>query len=58
MKIEEIISNVRVYDLEESMVASGYPMRAEAELHELTPSDEKRATNLVEATKDGNQGHG
>lgn len=58
MKIEEIISNVRVYDLEESMVASGYPMRTEAKLHELTPSDEKRATNLVEATKDGNQGHG
>ena len=58
MKIEEIISNVRVYDLEESMVASGYPMRTEAELHELTPSDKKRATNLVEATKDGNQGHG
>lgn len=54
MKIEEIISNVRIYDLEESMVASGYPMRTEAKLHELTPSDEKRATNLVEATKNGN----
>lgn len=39
MKIEEIVSNVKIYDLEESIIASGYPMRTEVELHEITEKD-------------------
>ena len=39
MKNNKIVSNVRVYDLPESMVASGYPMRADTEQHPINDKD-------------------
>lgn len=52
-----MISNVKIYDLEESIIASGYPMRTKAEMREVEEKDFKRATNLVNATKTGNGAH-
>lgn len=52
-----IVSNVKVYDIPESMVASGYPMRVDNEQHSLTDKDMRRCENLVEATKNGNLAH-
>ena len=40
MKIE----NVKIYDLEESIKASGYPMRTKAELGAIDEKDLKHAT--------------
>lgn len=42
-----ILSNVKVYDLEESIIASGYPMRTELTEHTVDEHDIKRAENLV-----------
>lgn len=43
-----MISNVRVYGLDESVVASGYPMKTEiTEMAEPTDKDWKRAINLA-----------
>lgn len=53
MKVE----NVRVYDLEESLIASGFPMRTELVGREVDENDIKRAKNLVAATKTGNGAH-
>ena len=52
-----IISNLKVYDLEESLIASGYAMRTE--LDEITVTDKtiKRAKNLTKASN-GNGAHG
>ena len=52
-----IISNLKVYDLEESLLASGYAMRTE--LNEIVVTDKtlKRAKNLVKASN-GNGAHG
>ena len=53
MKIE----NLHVYDLEESLIASGYPMRTELpELH-ANEKDIKRGLNLTKASN-GNGAHG
>lgn len=52
-----MISNVKIYDLEESIIASGYPMRTKAKMREVEEKDFKRATNLVNATKTGNGAH-
>ena len=43
-----MISNVRVYGLDESVVASGYPMRTNiSEMEDPTDKDWKRAINLA-----------
>lgn len=53
----DIVSNVKIYDLDESIIASGYPMRTSLVDHEVTDKDIKRGHNLVEATKTGNGAH-
>ena len=57
MKNNAIVSNVKVYDLPESMVAAGYPMRIDTEQHPINDRDMARCQNLVEATKSGNMAH-
>ena len=54
MKVE----NVRIYDLEESLIAAGYPMRTVAEIGELAEKDLKRGHNLSKACDKGNGAHG
>jgi hypothetical protein len=53
MKIE----NIRVYDLEESMIASGYPMRTNLEDGRVDEKTIKRCMNLTKASN-GNGAHG
>ena len=53
MKIE----NIRVYDMEESLIASGYPMRAELPERHADEKDIKRGLNLTKASY-GNGAHG
>jgi hypothetical protein len=53
----DIVSNVKIYDLEESIIASGYPMRTNAEMRNVEEKDIKRGINLVNATKTGNTAH-
>ena len=53
----DIISNVKIYDLEESLIASGYPMRTNLTAAAVTEKDLTRAQNLVKATKTGNNAH-
>lgn len=53
----DIVSNVKIYDLEESIIASGYPMRTSAGMREVEDKDIKRGVNLVNATKTGNTAH-
>lgn len=54
MKVE----NVKIYDLEESIIASGYPMRTAAEMREPDEKDLKRAINLSKAATTENGAHG
>ena len=51
------ISNLYVYDLMESVIASGYPMRTDAQQKAATEKDIKRVLNLVKASN-GNGAHG
>lgn len=53
MKIE----NIKVYDLKESMIASGYPMRTELVEDEITDKVIRRCLNLTKASN-GNGAHG
>lgn len=53
MKLE----NIKVYDLEESLVASGYPMRTVLTRRESDEKDVKRGLNLTKASN-GNGAHG
>ena len=53
MKIE----NLKVYDLEESLIASGYRMRTDTEPKELEEKDIRRACSLTRASN-GNGAHG
>lgn len=53
MKLEKI----KIYDLEESLVASGYPMRTELIPREPDEKDIKRGLNLTKASN-GNGAHG
>lgn len=53
MKIE----NLKVYDLEESLIASGYPMRTELPTRHADEKDIKRGLNLAKASN-GNGAHG
>lgn len=52
-----IISNLKVYDLEESLIASGYAMRTELDEIAVTDKTIKRAKNLTKASN-GNGAHG
>ena len=52
------ITNVKVYDLDESVIASGYPMRTVAEMREVEEKDIKRAINLSKAATAENGAHG
>ena len=55
MKVE----NVRIYDLEESLIASGYPMRTMAtQERDLDEKDIKRGHSLSKACDTGNGAHG
>ena len=54
MKVE----NVRIYDLEESLIAAGYPMRTVAEIGELNEKDLLRGSALSRACDRGNGAHG
>ena len=49
--------NIKVYDLEESMIASGYPMRTELVTKHAGDNDLKRCLNLTKASN-GNGAHG
>lgn len=49
--------NVKVYDLEESLIASGYPMRTELIETHAGDKDIKRCMNLTKASN-GNGAHG
>ena len=51
------IDNIKVYDLEESLIASGYPMRTELTPRELDEKDIKRGLKLTKASN-GNGAHG
>lgn len=53
MKLE----NIKVYDLEESLVASGYPMRTVLTSREPDEKDIKRGLSLTKASN-GNGAHG
>ena len=53
MKLE----NINVYDFEESLIASGYPMRTEAEFYNPGTKELNRGLNLVKASY-GNGAHG
>ena len=54
----DIVSNVKIYDLEESLLASGYPMRTNTDPREITEKDLKRGHNLSAACDHGNGAHG
>lgn len=51
------ISNLKVYDMEECISASGYPMRTKAEILPLNEKDILRVKNLTKASN-GNNAHG
>ena len=51
------IDNIKVYDLEESLIASGYPMRTTAEMRSIEDKDWRRGLNLTKASN-GNGAHG
>ena len=51
------VENVKVYDLEESMIASGYPMRTKLTEDEITDKTIARCMNLTKASN-GNGAHG
>ena len=51
------VANVKIYDLEESLIASGYPMRTNTETKELEDKYINRGKKLVDATKTGNNAH-
>ena len=53
------VRNVRVYDLVESIVASGYPMRPhDVPVEAITDADIRRAIKLSKACDHGNGAHG
>lgn len=52
------IDNVKIYDLEESIIASGYPMRTEAGMREIEDKDIDRAVKLTKASSTDNPAHG
>ena len=57
MNYSEIVTNVKIYDLDESIIASGYPMRTSATMREVEEKDINRGKKLVAATLHGNTAH-
>ena len=57
MDYKDIVSNVDIYDLEKSILASGYQMRTIIPDRDITEKDLARCKNLVNATKTGNGAH-
>lgn len=57
MDYKDIVSNVDIYDLEKSILASGYPMITTIPDRDITEKDLARCKNLVNATKTGNGAH-
>ena len=57
MDYKNIVSNVDIYDLEKSILASGNPMRTIIPDRDITEKDLARCQNLVNATKTGNGAH-
>lgn len=55
-----VVTNARVYDFNESIIASGYPMRTELQDYnrELNEKDIKRVLSLIKANDSDNQAHG
>ena len=56
----KVVSNEKVYDLRESIVASGYPMKANITIEQgraITDKDMHRAESLNKATLTGNTAH-
>lgn len=51
------VNNVKIYDLKESIIASGYPMRTKAEMRDVIENDTKRCVNLSRASEN-NGAHG
>ena len=51
------LENIKVYDLEESLIASGYPMRTELPSRHADEKDVKRGLSLTKASN-GNGAHG
>lgn len=60
IRIEDVVSNARVYDLKESIMAAGYPMKTSImDYNEpLSTKDFDRMVNLIKATEKDNQAHG
>lgn len=60
MDYQDIIHNVRIYDLNESLIASGYPMRTKIQNMDepFQKKDWERAMSLTKAVKNDNQAHG
>lgn len=52
------VNNVKVYDLNESILASGYPMRTDIKEREITKKDIERCIRLSKACDTGNGAHG
>ena len=58
--MKSVVSNVRVYDLEECIKASGYPMQtspSDLENIEINEKDNKRTSALINASVTDNQAH-
>lgn len=51
------VDNIKVYDLEESIKASGYPMQTELDSSKLTDKDIKRAIKLSKLGREDNPAH-
>lgn len=57
----DLVSNVKIYDLTESIIASGYPMRTDIEDEQDRPldgKDFKRTAALIKAVDNDNSAHG
>ena len=51
MEFTDIVSNVKIYDLEESIIASGYPMRTKAGMREVEDKDINKKVLELSKTK-------
>lgn len=58
---QNIVNNVKIYDLKESILAAALPMRTEKcdyDKEEITERDLKRIKNLITAVENDNPAHG
>lgn len=51
------IDNVKIYDIEESIKASGYPMQTTLDTSDITDKDIKRAVKLSKLGREDNPAH-